>query len=224
MLQQWWNDIVRWFNSDGGQTVITSAIIPFIAIVVGGVVAGLIARGAIKRLIAQQDREHKAAAVATLIAAGRRAATWSTLSAPEKDHVEHQSSEAEVRVRLLPVLGATLAADWAAHQLATMKKNSTNYSFQAEQDLADFQDGLLNWQSKPGRAKKLFAQDLAAWKYETPVTPTADEQLATKQREWSASQPAASGSSSGSTSGSTPGSTSNSTSAATAVLPQAAGK
>lgn len=199
MVQQWWNDIVRWFNSDGGQTVVTSAIIPFIAIVVGGVVAGLIARSAIKRLIAQQDREQKATAVATLIAAGRRAATWSTLSAPEKDHVDHQSTEAEVRVRLLPVLGATLAADWSAHQLATMKKNSTNYSFQAEQDLADFQDGLIAWQSKPARAKKLFAQDLATWKYETPAVPTADEQLATKQREWSASQPPASESSANST-------------------------
>ena len=143
MVQQWWNDIIRWFNSDGGQTVITSAIIPFIAIVAAGIIAGLITRSAIKRLISQQDRELKAAAVATLIAAGRRAATWSTLSAPEKDHVDHQSSEAEVRVRLLPVLGATLAADWAAHQLATMKKNSTNYSCQAEQDLVDFQYGLV---------------------------------------------------------------------------------
>lgn len=209
MLQQWWNDIVRWFNSDGGQTVITSAIIPFIAIIVGGVVAGLIARGAIKRLIAQTDREHKAAAVATLIAAGRRAATWSTLSAPEKDHVDHQATEAEVRVRLLPVVGATLAADWAAHQLATMKKNSTNYSFQAEQDLADFQDGLITWQSKPARAKKLFAQDLATWKYETPVEPTADEKLATRQREWSASQPTPSESSSN---------------AATTVIPEPAAK
>ena len=214
MVQQWWNDIVRWFNSDGGQTVITSAIIPFIAIVVGGVVAGLIARGAIKRLIAQQDREHKTSAVAALIAAGRRAATWSTLSAPEKDHVDHQLSEAEVRVRLLPVLGATLAADWAAHQLATMKKNSTNYSFQAEQDLADFQDGLIAWQSKPARAKKLFAQDLAAWKYETAAVPTADEQLASKQREWSAAQPHSSASTSSGAS----------STSATAVLPQPAGK
>ncbi|MGV8897055.1 MAG: hypothetical protein ACOH1U_11380 [Rhodoglobus sp.] len=205
MVQQWWNDIVRWFDSDGGQTVVTSAIIPFVAIVVGGVVAGLIARGAIKRLLAQQDRELKAAAVATLIAAGRRAATWSTLSAPEKDHVEHQSTEAEVRVRLLPVLGATLAADWAVHQLATMKKNSTNYSFQAEQDLSDFQDGLIAWQSKPARAKKLFAQDLAAWKYETAAIPSEEEQLASKQREWSASQP-------------------GSTNSATAVIPEPANK
>ena len=211
MVQQWWNDIIRWFNSDGGQTVITSAIIPFIAIVAAGIVAGLIARSAMRRLISQQDREHKAAAVAALIGAGRRAATWSTLSAPEKDHVDHQSSEAEVRVRLLPVLGATLAADWAAHQLATMKKNSTNYSFQAEQDLADFQDGLVEWQAKPARAKKLFAQDLAAWKYETAAVPTADEQLATKQREWSASQ-------------ATTAMPSTSGTSATTVLPQTASK
>lgn len=183
MFLDWWNDIVSWFNSDDGWTVVSGAILPFLAIVVGGVVAALIARGAIKRLIAQQDREAKAAAVATLIASGRRAAVWNTLSAQEKEHVEHQATEAEVRVRLLPLVGAALAADWAAHQLATMKKNSASYSFQAEQDLVDFQDGLIAWQDKPGRARKLFAQDLAAWKYETG---TAEDELVVKQREWAA--------------------------------------
>lgn len=190
MLQEWWNDIVQWFNSVGGQRVITSAILPFIAILVSGVIAGLIARGAIKRLMSQRDREHKSAAVAALIAAGRKAATWSALSAPEKDHVDHQLSEAEVRVRLLPVAGAGLAGDWAAHQLATMKKNSVNFSFQAEQDLVDFQDGLIAWQSKPARARKLFAQDLAAWKYDTGAT--VEDELVTKQREWAAQQTPAS--------------------------------
>lgn len=188
MLQAWWNDIVRWFNSESGQEVVRSAILPFLAIIVAAVVATLIARGSVKRLIAQQDREHKASAVAALISAGRRAAGWSTLSATEKDHVDHQTSEAEVRVRLLPVAGAGLAADWAAHQLATMKTNSVNYSFQAEQDLADFQDGLIAWQSKPARARKLFAQDLAAWKYEA-AAPAPDD-LAAKQQAWTAQQAA----------------------------------
>lgn len=189
MIQDWWNDIVGWFDSEDGWRVLTGAILPFLAILVGGIVAGLIARGAMKRLIVQQDRQHKSAAVASLIAAGRRAANWSALSASEKDHVDHQASEAEVRVRLLPVAGAGLAADWAAHQLAAMKKNSANYSFQAEQDLQDFQDGLLAWQTKPGKARKLFAQDLAAWKYDTPA---ADDELLTKQREWAAQQASAS--------------------------------
>ena len=186
MLQVWWNDIVRWFNSEAGRDVFTNAILPFLAIIVAAVVATLIARGSIKRLITQQDREQKASAIAALIASGRRAAAWSTLSAAEKDHVDHQTSEAEVRVRLLPVAGAGLAADWAAHQLTTMKANSANYSFQAEQDLSDFQDGLIAWQAKPSRARKLFAQDLAAWKYEAAVPPVDD--LASKQQAWTAKQ------------------------------------
>jgi hypothetical protein len=188
MVQQWWNDIVQWITSTAGRELITTAILPFVAILLGGLIAGLIIRSAIKRLLAQQDRAHKTAAVASLIAAGRKAATWSTLSAPEKDHVDHQASEAEVRVRLLPVTGANLAADWAAHHLAAMKKNSANYSFQAEQDLVDFQQGLIEWQSKPNRARKLFAQDLAAWKYDAAV-PVEDD-LSTKQREWAATQAA----------------------------------
>jgi hypothetical protein len=186
MIQAWWNDIVRWFNSEAGQEVLRNSILPLLAIVVAAVLATLIARGSIKRLIAQQDREQKASAIAALIASGRRAASWSTLSAAEKDHVDHQSSEAEVRVRLLPVAGAAIAADWAAHQLATMKANSVNYSFQAEQDLSDFQDGLIAWQARPSRARKLFAQDLAAWKYESTATPVDD--LSSKQQAWSAKQ------------------------------------
>ena len=182
---EWWNDIVQWFNSDDGRAVVSGAILPFLAIVVAGVVAALIARGAIKRLMAQQNRLAQATAIAALIASGRRAAVWNTLSAFEREHVEHQWSEAEVRVRLLPLAGATLAADWAAHQLVSMKKNSASYSFQAEQDLADFRDGLIAWQDKPTRARKLFAQDLAAWKYEAG---TAEDDLVVKQREWAAQQ------------------------------------
>jgi hypothetical protein len=68
-----------------------------------------------------------------------------------------------------------------------MKANSVNYSFQAEQDLADFQDGLIAWQAKPARARRLFAQDLAAWKYEAAAPPVDD--LATKQQAWNAQQP-----------------------------------
>jgi hypothetical protein len=186
MLLEWWNGIVHWFNTADGRSIVINAIIPFLAILIGALLAASIARGSTKRLIAQQDRQHKAAAVATLIASGRKAAIWSTLTAQEKEHVEHQCSEAEVRVRLLPVSGAAEAADWAAHHLASMKKNSANYSFQADQDLIDFQDGLIAWQDKPARAKKLFAQDLAGWKYEGA---SMEDELVAKQREWAAQQP-----------------------------------
>ena len=185
MLLEWWKDIVRWFSSDAGWTVVSGAILPFIATLTGGIVAGLIARSAIKRLIAHQDREAKASAVAALIASGRKAAAWSSLSAQEKEHIEHQTSEAEVRVRLLPVLGASLAADWSAHHIAAMKKNSANYSFQADQDLADLTDGLIAWQARPARAKKLFAADLAAWRYDEGIP---EDELVRKQREWASQQ------------------------------------
>lgn len=187
MILEWWNDIVDWFNSDAGWTFITNALVPFLAIVVGGIIVGLIARSSLRRLIGHQDRQAKAAAVAALISSGRRAATWSTLSASEKEHVDYLASEAEVRVRLLPLKGADIAADWASHKLAAMKKNSVNYSFQAEQDLAELQEGLLNWQARPGRAKKLFAQDLASWKYETGE---AEDELVVKQQEWASRQAA----------------------------------
>lgn len=185
MLLEWWNAIVRWFNSDAGSTVTTGVILPFVAILAAGIIAGLIMRSSMKRFVAHQDRQAKASAVAALIASGRKAAVWNALSAQEKEHIEHQMSEAEVRVRLLPVSGASVAADWAAHHLAEMKRNSASYSYQAEQNLADLQNGLIAWQSKPGRAKKLFADDLAAWKYESAI---GEDDLVAKQREWAAAQ------------------------------------
>jgi len=185
MLLEWWNGIVHWFNSYEGRKVVTDAILPFLAILIGALVAGFIARGSIKRLIAQQERRFKASALETLIAAGRKAAAWNTLTAQEKEHVEHQVSEAEIRVRMLPSSGASLAADWAALKLAAMKRNSASYTFQAEQDVADYQDGLIAWHAKPSLARKLFAQDLAAWKYDGGAV---EDQLVVKQREWAQQQ------------------------------------
>ena len=39
---QWWNDIVDWFRSETGQLIVFGAIIPFVAIVVAGIVAAAI--------------------------------------------------------------------------------------------------------------------------------------------------------------------------------------
>lgn len=185
MLQEWWSDVVRWFASDAGQTIMTATVLPLLAIVFGGIIAGLIARGSVSRLLARQNREAKAAAVAALIASARKCASWSSLSAPEKQHIELLASEAEIRVRLLPIVGAAQAADWSAHLIAAIKRNSAAYSFQAEQDLQSLQDGLVEWQLKPSRAKKLFAQDLAGWKYATALP---EDELVAKQNEWSAQQ------------------------------------
>ncbi|MFP7759995.1 hypothetical protein [Marisediminicola sp. LYQ85] len=192
---QWWNDFLEWFGSNDGQTVVVSAIIPFVAIVVAGLVAALIGRGSTKRLITLNDRENRIAAVATMIGAARKASVWNTLSVPEQQHADHVASEADVRVRLLAVPGSGLAADWAAHQIASMKNDSISFSFQAEQSLLEFRDRMVTWQAKPSRAKKLFKNDLELWAYEDSKN---SKDLVTQQEAWAAGQ-ASSGSGSAAT-------------------------
>lgn len=169
---QWWNEFLTWLNSIEGRRVVTTTILPFLAILISGIVAALIARSFSKRVLAFHDREMKASAITALIGAGRKATAWSSLGGEEKQRVDNQLNEADIRVRLLPMTGASAAADWAAHELAAMKKNSTNYSFQAEQTFVDYRNRLLEWQNKPKRARKLFAFDLEQWR--------TDEEAATK--------------------------------------------
>ena len=182
---QWWNDFMSWLTSDDGWRVVTTAIIPFLAILIAGLLAAVIARGSSRRILEFQDRELKAAAVLALIGAGRKATVWSSLGGDEKQRVDNQLSEADIRIRLLPVNGANAAGDWAAHELAAMKKNSASFSFQADQTFVDFRDRLLEWQNKPKRARKLFAYDLEQWRYEDEAV---DKSLVQKQQEWAANQ------------------------------------
>ena len=66
-----------------------------------------------------------------------------------------------------------------------MKKNSANFSFQAEQTFVDYRDRLLEWQNKPKRARKLFAFDLEQWRFDDEA---ADKALLEKQQQWTAGQ------------------------------------
>lgn len=176
----WWNEIQAWFVSTTGSKIFLDAILPFIAIVLAGIIAASIGRGSARRVIDHQDREHTGAAVIALIVVGRKAAIWSSLGGDEKQHVDSLMSEADIRVRLLPVYGASTAADWAAHELATMKKTSASFSFQAEQSFVDYRDRLLSWQAKPRRARKLFGSDLDQWKYEDG----SESNLVAQQQQW----------------------------------------
>jgi hypothetical protein len=174
----WWNDFVAWFNSAAGMRVILSAILPFLAILVAGIIAAAIGRGSATRVLAHQNRELQGAAIIALIVVGRKASIWTSLGADERQHVDSLMTEADIRVRLIPVAGASQAADWAAHQLADMKKNSASFSFQADQTFVDYRDRLLDWQRRPARARKLFASDLDQWRYE------AESPAVTAPQEW----------------------------------------
>ncbi len=126
----WWNDLIDWTASDAGWRVLSGAVIPFVAIVVAGVVAALIGRGATKRVVSLQEREARNSAVAAIISAARKAAVWGSLGHDERAYADHLAEDADVRLRLLPVSGAPTAANWAQHEIADIKKNSSTFSFQ----------------------------------------------------------------------------------------------
>ncbi|MDR6574389.1 hypothetical protein J2X60_003048 [Curtobacterium sp. 320] len=184
----WWNDLTDWISSDNGWRVISGALIPFVAIVVAGIIAALIGRGATKRVVAMQEREARNAAVAGIVSAARKAATWGSLGHDERAYADHLAEDADIRLRLLPVAGAPLAANWTQHEIADIKKNSSTFSFQAEQSLAEFRDRILEWQARPNRARKLFKSDLERWKFDSP---DPDAELITRQQDWNADQAAA---------------------------------
>lgn len=176
---------MNWLYSDEGWRLVSTAVIPFLAIVVAGLVAALIGRGTARRIIAMADRERRIATVTALISAARRASKWNTLSVPEQQHAEHLMHEADTRIRLLTLPGSAMVADWAAHEINQMKSNAVSFSFQAEQSLIDFRNRLVEWQARPSRAKKLFKSDLETWAYESSV---ADQELVTKQQDWAKRQ------------------------------------
>lgn len=180
---QWANDILDWFGSPEGRRVLSNVIIPAVAIIVAGIIAGLIGRGSTKRVIAQYNRDALTAAVQALVLAGRKAAGWNAIGTIERVQVDHLIGEAETRIRLLAVPGAAMAANWAAHQLEDMKRNSAGFSFQAQQTLAEYRDRLISWSEKPRQAKKLFGADLERWKYDADP---AEQQLVAEQARWEA--------------------------------------
>ncbi|ARC56410.1 Immunoglobulin A1 protease [Frondihabitans sp. 762G35] len=162
----WWNSFVSWLTSDTGSRIVTEAILPFVAIVVAGVVAALIARSTGRRVLDLHEREAKSAAVAGIITSARTATEWATLGAEGRSFSQRLGEEASVRLRLLPLSGAGLAASWADHEIEAIKANSATFTFQAEQTFADLRDRLVEWQAKPSRARKLFRVDLERWKAE----------------------------------------------------------
>lgn len=174
----WWNELLAW--AAASQDLLVGVALPVVAILVAALLAAGISRSAVRRLVEQRDRESRANAIAALIVAGTHAATWHSQSAAAKDHSQQVAASADIAVRLMPVQGAGLAADWAAHQLTDMRINSVSFSFQADQTLREYRDRLLDWADHPRRAKKLFAQDLERWRYET----SAPDPVLAEQTKW----------------------------------------
>jgi hypothetical protein len=182
---QWWNDVVDWIASDTGERVLLGAVVPFVAILVAALIASLIARGGVKRMLRSRDRELRAAAVSSLVDAARQASTWNSLTPHEQALADRSASTADVQLRLLPIQGSAVAANWAGHEIRQFKRASATYSVQFDAPLAEFRDRLLDWQQHPRRARKIFESDLDRWKTESSHE---ERELQAQQDAWVAQQ------------------------------------
>ncbi|MCS5718664.1 hypothetical protein N1027_11020 [Herbiconiux sp. CPCC 205763] len=182
---EWWNAFVRWLTSPTGEFVVSDIVLPAVAIIVAGLLAAWIAHSSVKRLLAKHDRELKISAIASLIDAAEQASVWNSLTPQEQILSDRATGQADIQVRLLPIKGADVAANWAAHALAEMKRESATFGYQVEPAVFEFRDRLIEWQQRPGRAKRVFQSDLERWATEDAST---ERELLAQQDAWVAQQ------------------------------------
>jgi len=182
---QLWNDFTAWISDSANEPVIFAVAILLVGIVVSGLLAGWIARGTVRGMLARTERQQKAAAIAALVDAATEASVWNSLTPGEQVLSDRAVGQADILVRLLPVKGAGIAANWATHQLAEMKRQSATFGYQLDPVVAEFRDRLIEWQKRPGSAKRIFAADLERWRFESG---TQTGQLDAQQDQWVAQQ------------------------------------
>jgi len=185
MIQEWWQTLVGWLNSEAGIALMTTVALPFAAILTAGLLAVLIARASSTRVMRHRDNSEKAAAIAGLLAVCRRVTVWTSLSSAERDHLDYQITESTVRLRLLPIGGADLAAEWSQYMISTIKRNSAALIDEAEKGLADLENGLITWYRRPGAAKKQFKNEIGYLRMDTV---SLDRELIARQKQWQAAQ------------------------------------
>ena len=185
MILEWWQALVKWLTSADGQKILVTVVLPAAAILVAGLLAALIARASSTRLMRHRDNSEKAAAIAGLLAVCRRVTIWASLGSAERDHLDYQITESTVRLRLLPITGADLAAEWSQLMVSAMKRNSAALIDDAEKGLADLENGLILWYRRPGAAKKQFKTEIDYLRMDSG---SLDRELISRQRQWQATQ------------------------------------
>jgi len=182
---QWWNDFVDWLSSSDAQPVVFNAVVLAAAVIVAGLLGAWVARSAVKGLLSRTDRQQKASAIAALVDAATEASVWNSLTPGEQVLSDRAVGQADIMVRLLPIKGAGIAANWAGHQLAELKRASATFGYQLDPAIAEFRDRLIEWQNNPRRARRIFQGDLERWRFENTDT---DRTLIDRQDAWVAQQ------------------------------------
>lgn len=161
---QWWNDLISWLTSNGARPTVLAAVVLFVAVLAAGLLAAWIASAAVRRVVEQRDRESRTAAIAALVDAATEASVWNSLTPQEQVLADRAVGQADILVRLLPIKGSDVAANWAAHQLHELKRASATFGYQLDPAVVEFRDRLLEWQRRPSRARKQFQNDLTRWR------------------------------------------------------------
>ncbi|MGW4930785.1 hypothetical protein ACWEOH_16725 [Agromyces sp. NPDC004153] len=161
---QWWNDLISWLTSSAARPTVYAGIVLFVAVLLAGLLASWIASMAIRRVVAQRDREAKNAAVAALVDAATEASVWNSLTPQEQVLADRAVGQADILVRLLPIKGADVAANWASHQLHELKRASATFGYQLDPAVVEFRDRMLEWQRRPSRTRRQFQNDLVRWR------------------------------------------------------------
>jgi len=181
----WWTDLTTWLTAPETRPTLFTAATIVLAIIVSGLVSASIAKAAVRRLVDQREREQKSAAIAAFIDAATEASVWNSLTPGEQVLADRAVGQADILVRLLPIKSAPIAADWAAHQLAEMKRNSATFGYELAPALTEFRDRLLEWQNRPARAKKVFQSDIERWSFSAD---DSERDLVRRQDGWVAEQ------------------------------------
>ena len=161
---QWWNDLISWLTSSAARPTVYAGLVLFVAVLAAGLLAAWIASAAIRRVVAQRDREAKTAAIAALVDAATEASVWNSLTPQEQVLADRTVGQADILVRLLPIRGSDVAANWAAHQLHELKRASATFGYQLDPAVVEFRDRMLDWERRPARARKQFQNDLVRWR------------------------------------------------------------
>ena len=180
-----WNEFVAWLTAPDTRPVLFTAAVVAVAILVSALLAAAVTKASVRRLIEQRDRDLKASAIAALVDASTEAAVWNSLTPQEQAVADRSAGQADIQLRLLPVKGAAIAANWAAHQLAELKRNSATFGFELAPAQSEFRDRLVEWQVRPSRVRRVFESDLERWKFENTAS---EKTLLAEQDAWAARQ------------------------------------
>jgi hypothetical protein len=182
---QWINNLLDFVLAPENRTTIIATGFLFLALVFGLLVGGLVSNSASKRFLRAHEDQAKANVIAALVDVATEASVWNSLTPQEQVLSDRAVGQIDVRVRLLTTRGSNTAADWAAHQLAEMKRNSATFGYQLDPAVGEFRDRLILWQRNPAKANKIFASDLDRWSY---TTTSPEAAVVAAQDAWVAQQ------------------------------------